>query len=57
MVAMRGAAGTTTPLQSGQLLPHPSPDFEARTKAPHKITRTLKARTNHAYRENRVTLH
>ena len=47
-VSMRGARGTTTPLHSGQWLPHPAPEPVARTNAPHRTTRIRKARTNQA---------
>ena len=41
MVSMRGATGTTSPLHSGQWLPHPAPDPLARTYAPHSTTSTF----------------
>jgi hypothetical protein len=47
---MRGATGTTSPLQSGQWLPHPAPDPLARTYAPHSTTSTFHASTPHAKR-------
>lgn len=48
MVFKLGESGTISPLQSGQCLPQPAPDPVARTKAPHKTTAMLKARTVHA---------
>ena len=50
MVSMRGASGTTSPLHSGQWLPHPAPDPLARTKAPHKTTSIFHASTPQAKR-------
>lgn len=50
---MRGAAGTTSPLQSGQWLPHPAPDPLALTYAPHSTTSMFQASTPQA---NRVKL-
>ena len=50
MVSMRGASGTTSPLQSGQWLPHPAPDPLARTNAPHKTTSRFQASTPQAKR-------
>ena len=41
IVAVRGAIGTTSPLQSGQWLPQPAPEPVARTTAPHTITATV----------------
>ncbi len=41
IVSIRGARGTTSPLQSGQWLPHPAPDPVARTTAPHRMTAML----------------
>jgi len=52
-VAVVGARGTTAPLHSGQWLPQPAPEPEARTYAPHRITSRLKPRTSQAKRTNR----
>jgi hypothetical protein len=43
-----GDCGITCPLQRGQWLPHPAPEPEARTKAPHSTTATFHASTPHA---------
>jgi len=40
-VSMRGSRGRTSPLHSGQWLPHPAPDPLARTNAPHRMTAML----------------
>src|SRR5689334_8998115 len=40
--------GITDPLQKGQCAPHPSPENEARTYAPHRITGMLYANTSQA---------
>ena len=47
-VAVLGARGTTSPLQSGQWLPQPAPEPDARTKAPHRITARFAPRAVHA---------
>ncbi len=44
--------GTTTPLQSGQWLPHPAPEPVARTNAPQRMTRTLYPNTPQANAAN-----
>jgi hypothetical protein len=43
------SSGITSPSHIGHDLPHPAPLPVARTRAPSKITRTLKPRTNQAY--------
>lgn len=52
MVWMAGAAGTTSPLHSGQWLPHPAPDPLARTYAPHSTTSTFQPSVAQAKRRN-----
>jgi hypothetical protein len=49
-VSIRAARGMTSPLQSGQWLPHPAPAPVARTYTPHTITTTLKTSVPHANR-------
>src|SRR4051794_29933776 len=44
-----GADGITSPWHVSQCCPHPSPDFEARRKTPHKITTRFQTSVNHAY--------
>ena len=48
MVFKLGERGSISPLQSGQCLPQPAPAPVARTKAPHRTTAMLNARTLHA---------
>src|ERR1019366_6564036 len=50
-----GERGSTSPLHSGQCLPHPAPAPVARTRAPHRTTATLYPNTLHAYRANQRT--
>src|SRR3990170_2587825 len=45
IVSRPGSTGRTEPLHNGQWLPHPAPDPEARTNAPHRMTPKLTART------------
>ena len=52
IVFSSGADGMTSPWQVSQCWPQPSPDFDARRKTPHKITRILNPKTNHAYFAN-----
>jgi hypothetical protein len=40
----------TSPLQSGQWLPHPAPDPVARTNAPHAMTARFTAKVAQANR-------
>ena len=48
MVLMVGARGTTSPLQSGQWLPHPSPEPVARTMVPARIVTMCHTNVAHA---------
>ena len=48
MVLMVGARGTTSPLQSGQWLPQPSPEPVARTTVPARIVTMCHTNVAHA---------
>src|SRR5262245_14168294 len=53
-VASAGARGTISPLQSGQCAPHPAPEPDARTYAPHRMTATFQPSVSHARRARRM---
>src|SRR5438874_13790572 len=44
------------PLHRGQCAPHPSPERDARTYAPHRMTASVSAVTNHAKAAKRFGL-
>ena len=54
VVSISGARGITSPLQSGQWLPHPAPAPVARTNAPQRITRRRYPSTLQAYTAKRL---